>query len=63
MSEHDRCETCRFGQGGRCHRYPPKFGLMLGIIVNGFGIQSHQFPEVKKSDWCGEYQGAHHGQD
>ena len=50
------CETCRFMEGRRCHRFPPKLSFWGGMLVYGFGVTEDRFPQVKPHDWCGEYQ-------
>jgi hypothetical protein len=50
-----RCSTCAFaeleGEGGVCHRYPPKFVMDEGEVNTGF-------PMIVAEDWCGEYKRA-----
>jgi hypothetical protein len=55
----DTCTTCRFyrphGESkrwGLCRRYPP-YPLGDG---NRMPDCDANFPEVKATDWCGEYQ-------
>ncbi len=51
------CETCRFEQADRCHRYPPQRITLTTIYGITIGA-SARFPKINEKDgaWCGEYQ-------
>lgn len=51
--EKERCETCRFYKDKMCCRYPPS----LSFEPMKYGFEG-KWPEVKWTDWCGEYRGA-----
>jgi len=55
----DTCATCRFYRSygenrtvGLCLRYPPQ----PLVEANRWPECDANFPEVKATDWCGEYQ-------
>ena len=54
MSERPTCETCRFWDGGECHRWPPTIHpeLRWGDDYQNEGY----WPHISKNDWCGEHE-------
>ena len=61
------CETCCFFDGGYCKRFPPQFTGVKEVVI-GYNSDNYRditdeqdtwsFPEVDKTDWCGEYRNA-----
>lgn len=45
------CEHCRFFRNSECHKNPPA-SVVLQDAVTVY------WPNVKKDDWCGEFQEA-----
>lgn len=62
MTPERKCENCQFFKLekpthyiGLCLRYPPQ---VYGSDLENTG---QQFPEVRNSDWCGEFQAREDG--
>lgn len=56
MQENKSCEFCKFFYEKRCRRYPPQvYGCVDGDQYDITTSDISIFPEVKKTDWCGEF--------
>ena len=59
----ETCGNCQFFKGtvnsanmGRCFRYPPSWTGTQGPVTA-------DWPDVRRRDWCGEYQAAPPSED
>lgn len=60
----ESCEKCRFFmpepddmQKGRCRRFPRNrsVNLMQNVAGQTVPLESADFPQAARNDWCGEY--------
>ena len=56
------CITCKFNEGGACHRYPPQVSIVLvprmSLVNQKTELQPTDmaaFPAVQEGHWCGEF--------
>ena len=63
MAEIGHCKDCKFwsahveereGDGGYCHRYPPK-QWAFDIPSREICWEHFSFPETDSVEWCGEF--------
>ena len=66
----ERCENCRFFDGGVCKRYPPS--LVETVSEYDYEYEGnprykdviyHIFPSVPENEWCGEFKDGREGGD
>ena len=57
MTKKISCDSCFYYKDGFCFRYPPKVINDHSYYVQGIkeSIITTRFPEVDKTDFCGEY--------
>jgi len=48
-----KCPSCRFYDGGVCHRYPPQ--AIVTPNHQGGHMTDYVQPWVYSDNWCGEY--------